>query len=155
MLTGTLSEPTLSVSPWFEARRTAYYDALFGVSARGDWDTYIAFFAEGIKESAHGTLRQMLALVEVQESMRQVIRESSLRAETAFTLVDHAVANPSFTVDSAAHALDVSQNHARQTIRKLTELGVLVEIDPSAYRRRYFAPAVLNVLLGRSATPHR
>ena len=26
--TGVLSEPTLTVSPWFEARRSEYYDAL-------------------------------------------------------------------------------------------------------------------------------
>jgi Fic family protein len=32
MLAGVLSEPTLTVSPWFEARRAEYFDRLFGVS---------------------------------------------------------------------------------------------------------------------------
>ena len=39
----TLTEPTLTVSPWFEARRTEYYDALFGVSARSDWSTSVSY----------------------------------------------------------------------------------------------------------------
>jgi Fic family protein len=39
LYSGVLTEPTLTVSPWFEARRADYYDALTGVSTRGDWDT--------------------------------------------------------------------------------------------------------------------
>ncbi|MGC3954845.1 MAG: hypothetical protein QM804_11485 [Propionicimonas sp.] len=34
---GVLTEPTLSVLPWFEARWTEYYDALLSVSTDGDW----------------------------------------------------------------------------------------------------------------------
>lgn len=32
---GVLLEPTLTVSPWFEARRNENYDRLFGVSTEG------------------------------------------------------------------------------------------------------------------------
>lgn len=33
---GVLVEPTLTVSPWFEARRSQYYDHLLGISTRND-----------------------------------------------------------------------------------------------------------------------
>lgn len=148
MLSGVLSEPTLSVSPWFESRRSPYYDALFGVSSRGDWDGFIQFFARGITESARSTRVQMLALVAVQEELRQTVRDSPLRADTALMLVDHAVANPSFSVESVSETLNVSPNRARKLINQLIELGVLQVADPLAYKRRYFAPAVLRVLLG-------
>ena len=38
MQRAALREPTLTVSPWFEARRADDDDRLHGISARGDWD---------------------------------------------------------------------------------------------------------------------
>jgi len=90
---GVLSEPTLTVSPWFEARRSEYYDTLLGVSTKGDWDSFLSFFAKGLAASARATCRQMLALVEVQEHLKERIRESNLRSSHALELVDFAVAN--------------------------------------------------------------
>ncbi len=95
---GTLSEPTLTVSPWFEARRLEYYDRLLAVSCVGEWDQWVSFFAQGLEESAQTTRGQMLQLVEVQSTLKELIRASSLRADSAHALVDYAVANPSFTV---------------------------------------------------------
>ncbi len=55
---GVLSEPTLTVSPWFEARRRDYYDALLGVSTDSRWDDWVGFFATGIQASATSTRDQ-------------------------------------------------------------------------------------------------
>jgi Fic family protein len=52
---GVLSEPTLTVSPWFEARRRDYYDALLGVSTDSRWDDWVGFFATGVEASATST----------------------------------------------------------------------------------------------------
>ena len=40
----------------------------------------------------------MLALVAVQEDLRERVKASPLRSAHAFDLIDFAVANPSFTV---------------------------------------------------------
>jgi Fic family protein len=50
-----LSEPTLTVSPWFEARRAAYYDRLLAVSTNGNWDAFVGFFAQGLEAAAQLT----------------------------------------------------------------------------------------------------
>lgn len=52
---GLLQEPLLTVSPWFEARREQYEDCLAEVSASGNWDQRVAFFARGIESSAGDT----------------------------------------------------------------------------------------------------
>ena len=146
---GVLTEPTLSVSPWFEERRSDYYDRLMTVSTDGDWDAYVAFFARGIAAAAELTQRQMIALRAVHENLRSTVRGSSLRAETAGTLVDLAIARPSFSVRQAQQALGVSYQRANQVVRQLVRLGVLDVVDPKAYKRRFFAPAVVDVLTGR------
>ena len=148
--TGVLREPTLTVSPWFEARRTEYYDRLLGVSARGEWDLFIQFFAAGLEQAAKSTRAEMLELVGVQAELHDRIRASSLRAENAHALVDLALANPSFTVRVVESALGVSYVRANRLVGQLVELEILKVLDPNAYRRRFFAPSVLSVLTRRA-----
>jgi Fic family protein len=75
---GVLGEPTLTLSPWFEARRTEYYDRLFAVSTQGEWNHWVSFFAQGLEESAVRTRQQMLDLVAVQSTFKEVVRDDRL-----------------------------------------------------------------------------
>ena len=145
--TGLLSEPTLTVSPWFEARRTEYYDTLLGVSADGDWDSFLSFFARGLADAATGTKEQMLVLVSVQEKLRERVRTSSLRSARALSLVDLAVANPSFTVRRVEREMGLSYGRANSLVSQLADLGILRIVNPGSQPRRYTAPEVLWVLL--------
>lgn len=147
---GILSEPTLSVSPWFEERRAAYYDALLGVSTTGAWDTFVTFFARGLQESADSTREQMIQLVGVQTALKEVVRSSPLRADSAHSLIDLAVANPTFTVRNVEKGLHISYGRANKLVGQLVDLGVLRALNPEAYKRRFYAPSVLDVLLGES-----
>lgn len=147
---GVLSEPTLTVSPWFEARRATYYERLLGVSTTGDWDAFVRFFAQGLQQAADSTQEEMLALVDVQAELREVVRASKLRAEKALALVDLAIANPSFTVRKVEADLGVSYGRANAMVGQLVELGVLDVVDASAYKRRFCAPRVLHVLTSRT-----
>lgn len=149
--TGVLAEPTLTVSPWFEARRRDYYDHLLGVSTRNDWDAFLRFFAEGIRQAADVTRHEMVALVAVQAELKEVVRASRLRADSAHSLVDLAVANPTFTVRKIEAELGVSYGRANKLVGQLVELGILDVVDQEAYKRRFFAPRVLDVLT--RATP--
>lgn len=145
---GVLSEPTLTVSPWFEARRSDYYDVLLGVSTDGAWDGFVRFFAQGLEASAVRTHRQMLGLVEVQAHLREIVRQSNLRADTAHALVDYAVGHPSFTVRAVERDLGLSYARANGLVGQLVTIGVLAPLDASdSYRRRFCAPDALQVLV--------
>jgi Fic family protein len=141
-----LTEPTLTVSPWFEARRTEYYDSLLSVSTESDWNRWLTFFAEGLASSAVSTREQMLALVAVRHAMVEVVRGSSLRAGTAYSLVDYAVAHPSFTVRNVQRDLAVSYGRANGLVEQLVELGLLQELTVRGTARRIYAPMALDVL---------
>lgn len=123
-----LSEPTLTASPWFEARRDEYHGRLLAISSHGDWDGYIRFFALGLREAVESTRAQMIALVEVQSELKEVVRNSTLRADSAHAVIDLAVANPSFTLRQVE-----------------TDLGLLRVAHPIAYKRRFYAPRLLRV----------
>ncbi len=146
-MNGVLREPTLTVSPWFEERRNEYYDLLLNVSRQGAWDPYIGFFAKGIQESADLTHRAMSALVQVQSELKDVVRASPLRAETALLLVDYAVGHTTFTVRMVQRDLGVSYGRANKVVQQLVELDVLREMHAGPPGRRFAAPQVVDVIL--------
>lgn len=142
-----ISELTLTVSPWFEARRRDHEDRLLAVSGRGDRDEWVEFFARGIGESAHSTRRQMLALVALQGRLKDTIRASNLRADSAHSLVDLAVSRMTFTVRQVSALLALSYGRANKLVNSLVELGILAPLDEQTYNRRFYAPEVIRVLL--------
>jgi Fic family protein len=140
------------VSPWFEGRRSEYYDRLHGVSTTGDWDGFVRFFARGIRAAADSTRAELIALSAAQKELKDVIRGSALRADNAHLLVDLAIANPAFTVRKVQAELGVSYGRANKLVGQLVDLGVLEVVDQGAYKRRFFAPKVLAVLTARAAS---
>lgn len=144
---GVLTEPSLTISPWFEARRADYYDRLYAVSATGDWDGWVRFFANGLAASAMSTASQLDDLLTVQNDLKARVRAGGLRAETAVSLVDFSLARPIFTVRQVERRLGVGYVRANKLVAQLIEVGVLAQYDESVYNRRFFAPDVLAVLL--------
>lgn len=144
---GVLTEPTLTVSPWFEARRADYYDGLLGVSQSGGWDTWVRFFADGLTSSAQATERQLLDLLEVAAALKAKVRTAGLRADTAMSLVDFALAQPIFSVRQVQRRLRVTYARANGLVRQMVAAGVLEQYDEAVYDRRFAAPDVLHVLL--------
>lgn len=144
---GVLAEPSITVSPWFEARRQRYYDALLGVSTHGDWSTWVTVFAEGLAASAYDARRRMLLLTGVQDALKETVRRSQLRTANARLLIDFAVAQPTFTVRQVAAALGMQRPGAKKLIDNLVELGVLEEYGQRSYDRRFHSPQVLRALI--------
>lgn len=147
---GILAEPTLTVSPWFEARRADYYQRLLEVSTCGDWDSWVAFFARGLMASARDTESQLVALLLLQAEMKDKVRTAGLRADTAMSLVDFALQQPIFTVRQVQVHLGVTYARANALVGQLVDAGVLQQYDQAVYDRRFTAPDVLAVLLGSS-----
>ena len=80
LLRGALiREPLLVVSPWFEQRRELYQAALLELSCDGDWDSWIAFFAEGVAASAVESQTKVEKLVALQDDLRTRVQKAGKR----------------------------------------------------------------------------
>lgn len=144
---GVLAEPTLTVSPWFEARRADYFDRLLSVSTAGDWDAWIRFFAAGLTASAVDTQRRLSDLLVTQTDLKRRARAAGLRADTAMLLIDYTLERPIFTVRQVERRLDVTYARANGLVGQLVRAGVLRKYDSAVYDRRFTAPDVLGILL--------
>jgi Fic family protein len=147
LLRGALiREPLLIVSPWFEARREEYQTALLELSFNGDWDAWIAFFAEGVAASAAESQRKVERLVMLQEDLRSRVQGAGKRG-VAERLAADLVGLPYITRADVAHRYDLSGQGAINSINTLIGLGILEQSSMrSRNGRLYVAPEVVRVV---------
>lgn len=126
MRQGVLEQPILVVSPWFEARRDQYQDELLNLSQTGDWDRWIRFFATGIRESADSNRTKIGRLLALQERQIQVVRDAGVSG-VAERVAGELIGSPVLRAAPVATRHGVSAQAAMNALRKLTDLGLLVE----------------------------
>jgi len=142
-----IREPLLVVSPWFEQRREQYQDALLELSCRGEWDPWIAFFANGVAATATESQQKVERLVALQAKLRAQVQAARKRG-SAERLAADLVGQPYVTATMVAERYDLTAQGAMNAIRTLVEVGIL---KPSQLRTQrgaqlYEAPAVLRAL---------
>lgn len=150
MKSGLLREPLLSVSPWFEARKLEYQELLAEVSATGDWDSWVTFFAQGIEASADDTALRVDRMLEIQKRYVQKVQDADLRGVIR-DILDVLIGQPIVTASMLARHFSKSAPTINAALEKLVGLGIL--IGPfGTYNRQYIASdvwAVVNAPAGK------
>lgn len=142
---GRLSHPLLYLSSYFESHRADYYRGLQGVREAGDIDTWLTFFLTAVLEQARDAILRSQRLVELREELH---REAILGRSSLPRLVDMIVRNPFVTVKAVERELTLTNQGARQLIRKAVDKGWLVSLGSHGRggREYWVAPRVLEVL---------
>lgn len=144
MSRGLLSQPLLSVSPWFERRRPEYQDRLLGVSTKGDWDNWILFFCQDIEESCEDALLRVKRLVNVRQRYRSLLDEhrySGLSVQTAMYLIGQ----PTVTASMLRRRFGKSPSAVQHALSRLVSVGIL-RAYPAGRGNLYIAPDIHKVL---------
>lgn len=144
MSRGLLSQPLLSVSPWFERRRPEYQDRLLGVSTKGDWDDWILFFCQDIEESCEDALLSVKRLVNVRQRYRSLLDEhrySGLSVQTAMYLIGQ----PTVTASMLRRRFGKSPSAVQHALSHLVSAGIL-RAYPAGRGNLYIAPDIHKVL---------
>jgi Fic family protein len=121
-----LSQPILVVSPWFEARRLEYQDALLALSQTGTWDDWVRFFATGVGAAAATTHERIEALISWQEEALSRVRQAGVSG-VAERVAGELIGAPILTAGQVAKRHDVSHQGAMYALRRLADLGIVVE----------------------------
>lgn len=147
LLRGALiREPLLVVSPWFEQRRSQYQEALLDLSLDGDWDSWIAFFAEGAAASAVESQSKVERLVALQDELRSKVQKAGKRG-VAERLAADLVGDPYLTRQDVARRYELSGQGAHNAIKSLLDLGILRRAGTrSTGAHLYVAPTVVDVV---------
>lgn len=137
MTRNLLREPLLSVSPWFEARRSEYQDRLAAVSATGDWDGWVQFFAAGLAESALDTAERINEMLAAHRSYTERIAQAHLGG-VAREIIDALLEQPIITAPELVAKTGRSTGAVYGTLKRLVDIGVL-QGPYGTYNRLYTA----------------
>lgn len=154
MTSELVTEPLLSVSPWFEARREQYQEHLAEVSASGDWDSWIRFFSQGVEESAIDTARRVDRLLSIQRQYVSALQQVGARGLIR-DIAELLIGNAWVTVPRLATTLAKTHPAVNTAVTKLVDLGILTG-PIGSYNRQFIAEDVWETLsapIGRVRAP--
>ncbi len=141
-----LPAPLLYLSSYFETRRAEYHEALQGVRERGDLDTWLALFLDGVRTQSVDAVVRAERLTDLRARYRSRVQAATRGA--AIRLVDLVFERPVVNSRFVEGRLGISRPSALNALRQLAELGVLIEIpDGPRGQLRWYANEVLTILM--------
>ncbi len=141
--------PLLYLSAFFEKHRQDYYDLLMGISERGAWREWVAFFLRGVADQSRDAIMRAKRLQDLQQEWRQRLTRSRASA-SLLRLADGLFESPVLTVPEAQRILGMSYPGARRNVDRLVEAGILKQVSETAYGKAFFAQAILEAISERS-----
>jgi Fic family protein len=135
---GVLREPLLYLSLYLKQNRERYYDLLMAVRRDGDWESWLAFFADSVRETAEGAVATAQALVAVFEEDRQRIQQMGRQANSAMRVHLELQRRPLRTIPALHAATSLSTPTVGKAIDALENAGIVREIT-GRQRDRVFA----------------
>ncbi|MFC7280021.1 Fic family protein [Paractinoplanes rhizophilus] len=142
---GELRVPVLNLSPWLEGRRRQYQDHLLNVSATGDFEPWIRFFAEAVRAQAIRAVEKIDALHDWRDEAHKQLVKADVRG-VATRIVEDLIGYPLINATVSAERFEVSYQAANTAIRRLVQLGILEERTGRKYGRVFAARRVLNII---------
>jgi len=143
---GALKEPILYLSLYFKTHRQFYYELLQRVRDQGDWEAWLEFFLEGIKETSDQAADTAKQILELFETDRQKIEELGRPAASALRVHQHMQAKPISSVPAAAEALGITAPTVRKSINHMIDLGIVRETTGKQRDRLFVYSGYLEIL---------
>jgi Fic family protein len=142
---GLVPLPLLHLSAFFEHHRNDYYELLIGVSERGAWKPWLAFFLHGVAEQAADALARAKRLQQLQLDWHGKLKDGGAPA-WMLALVDLLLEMPLVTAQMVRKRLRVSETAAVEGLSRLEDMGILQEIAGAGRDKLFLATAVVSAV---------
>jgi len=149
---GVLRQPLLYLSLYFKQHRAEYYRLLDTVRTEGDWEAWLDFFLEGVRETATGAVQTAHRLLDLFRIDAERIRGLGRGAANALRVFDVFRARPLATLKDLADRAGISFPTASRAVEALARLGIVREIT-GRQRNRVFAYDQYLAVLSEGAEP--
>jgi hypothetical protein len=99
---GILREPLLYLSLYLKQQRSAYYQLLDAVRREGDWEAWLGFFLDGVRETADAAVATAQRLSALFRDHRERVLPRGRRAGSALRVHDALKARPLASLQDVA-----------------------------------------------------
>jgi Fic family protein len=144
--TGVLREPILYLSLYFKQHRSAYYNLLDRVRAKGDWETWLEFFLTGVRDTAEQAATAARRILAVFEEHRRKIETLGRPAASVLRVFEHMQRNPIVSIPATAKSIGISPPTVAKSLEHMRHLGLLREITGRQRHRLFVYDAYLAIL---------
>lgn len=143
---GVLTEPLLYLSLYLKEHRSEYYDLLGRVRSDGDWEAWLHFFAEGVRETAASAVVTAQRLVRLFQDDRLRIQGMGRTAGSALRIHDALQQRPVASAAWLAEHTGLAMPTVNSTLVALQGIGVVREITGRRRYRLFSYDAYLRIL---------
>ena len=141
-----LPEPLLYLSAYLKQHQSMYYQLLSGIRTQGDWESWIAFFLDGVATAAGEAERSIVAIATLINNDRRRLLAAPKATSASYRLFEALPLMPRFTVEHARQKLDTTFPTANAAVGLLAELGIVNEMTGQKKNRSYGYQAYIDLL---------
>jgi len=134
---GVLREPLLYLSLYLKQNRARYYELLDQVRSAGDWEAWLAFFFEGVQQTAQGAVSTAQRLEEMFKADRTRIEGAGRRAGSALRVHEALKARPILSMPGVSRTTGLSFPAASSAMDLLAELTIARELTGKRRNRLF------------------
>ena len=143
---GVLREPLLYLSLYLKQNRSTYYELLDRVRRDGDWESWLAFFLEGMRQVAEGAVSTAERLGGMFRTDRSRVGEAGRRAGSALRVHEALKARPIQTMPGLREATGLSFPAVSSAMDLLVELAIARELTGKRRNRLFVYDRYLAIL---------
>ena len=143
---GILREPLLYLSLYFKQHRANYYELLDQVRRTGDWEAWLGFFLEGVRQTADAAVATAQQLAGMFQADRARIEASGRRAGSALRVHEALKARPLLSMPAVCRRTKLSFPAASSAMELLAELRIARELTGKRRNRLFVYEPYLSIL---------
>ena len=144
---GLLPEPLMYLSGYLKQHQAEYYRRLSIIRTEGDWESWAAFFLEGVATAASDAERSIIAIAGLIASDRRRLLESPKAGPASYRLFEMLPMMPRFNIERVRKSLDTSFPTANAAVKVLEDLGIVTETTGRKKNRSYSYQPYIELLL--------
>lgn len=141
-----LSSPALYISYYLKKNRIEYYDRMSEVRNKDNYEQWIIFFLNAIKESAIESVDTIRKLSNLHDANIKRINTMGRAAKNARALFDYLEQNPIIDIGKTAEELKLAFSTVSLAVTRLMDVGILVQTNNSNRNRVFSYEDYLTIL---------
>ena len=141
-----LREPLLYLSLYLKQNRATYYALLDRVRREGDWEAWLAFFLDGVRETAESAVSTAQRLATMFQDHRRQVEPAGRRVGSALRVHEALKARPILSLPAICDATGLSFPAASSGMDLLAGLGIARELTGKRRNRLFVYDRYLAIL---------
>jgi len=143
---GVLNDPLLYLSLYLKQNRATYYDLLERVRHTGDWESWLVFFLDGVRQTAEGAVSTAARIADLFKADRAKIQPTGRRAGSSMRVHEALRARPILSMAQVSSITGLSFPASSSAMKSLVELQIARELTGRRRNRLFVYDRYLSIL---------